>query len=52
MKFFHAQKNDMESLKIFVEEKIFIQSPYYEKKKKKHTHPFSPTTHITKEIIP
>ncbi len=32
LKFIHAQKNYMDFYKIFAKEKIFIKSPYYEKK--------------------
>jgi len=51
---FHAQKLDIDLSKIFSWEKIFIKSPYYERKKrkKKKYPPLSPTTpsHITKTI--
>ncbi len=52
---FHAQKLDIDLSKIFSWEKIFIKSPYYERKKRKKKNiypPPSPTTpsHITKTI--
>jgi hypothetical protein len=57
MNFFHSQKKDINFYKIFSWEKIFIKSPFHPQKKmkkKRQTHPLSPTTpsHATKKIIP
>ncbi len=43
LKFFHAQKNDIDLSKIFSWEYIFIKSSYYERKKEKKKIPPHPT---------
>ncbi len=48
LKFFHAQKNDIDLFKIFSWEYIFIKSSYYERKKKKKK---STPSHTTKEMF-